>query len=516
MHMEHVDVLVVGAGISGIGAGYHLKTRCPNRSFAIFEARPDLGGTWDLFRYPGIRSDSDMYTLGFSFRPWRSPKAIADGPSILAYLRETVAEHGLAPHIRYRRRVRRADWQSAEARWVVEYEESEAGEVRQISCGFLHMCAGYYDYGRGHRPRFADEETFRGRIVHPQFWPEDLDHAGKKVVVIGSGATAVTLVPELAKTAAQVTMLQRSPTYVVSRPAEDALANRLRALLPATLAYQLIRWRNVLFGLYFFRLARRRPDQTKAALIDIVRRQLGEDFDVETHFTPHYNPWDQRLCLVPDGDLFTALKSGRAQVVTDQIARFTPTGIELASGKSLEADIIVTATGLELQLMSGLEARVDGAPVSFPDAFSYKGMMYSGVPNLASSFGYTNASWTLKADLTSAFLCRLLNHMAARGYQVCTPVADGPIEPTPWLDFTSGYVQRALGRLPRQGTKAPWRVYQNYLLDLLAFRFGRIEDGVLRFSHAERGDPPRKPSARRSQAQASGQLQGRERTLADA
>ena len=484
--MEHFDVVVVGAGISGISAGYHLGTRCPNKTWAIFEAREAIGGTWDLFRYPGIRSDSDMYTLGFSFRPWTQPKAIADGPSILTYLRETAQAHGIEGHIHFQRRVTRAAWDSATSLWTLDYEAGPDRRPAQVTCRFLHMCAGYYNYAAGYRPPFPGEDRFKGVIVHPQFWPADLDYAGKRVVVIGSGATAVTLVPQMAKTAAQVTMLQRSPTYVVSRPAEDALATSLRGRLPAKLAYHLIRWRNVLLGMYFFNMARRKPGQVKAGIIAMVKAQLGPDYDVDRHFTPSYNPWDQRLCLVPDADLFEAIKGGSARVVTDRIESFTEDGITLASHERLEADVIVTATGLEMQLMSGLEASVDGARVDFTQTFSYKGMMYSGVPNLASSFGYTNASWTLKADLTAEYLCRLINFMDRKGFTECRPAADGPIEPTAWLDFTSGYVQRALDRLPRQGTKAPWRVHQNYALDLLAFRFGRIEDGVMRFSRKPR------------------------------
>ena len=486
--MEHFDVLVVGAGISGIGAGYHLQTHCPNKSWAIFEARDALGGTWDLFRYPGIRSDSDMYTLGFSFRPWTQPKAIADGPSILKYLQDTAKDHGIDEHIRFGNRVKRAAWDSATSLWTVDYEAGEARRPAQVTCRFLHMCAGYYNYAAGYRPTFPTEERFKGVIVHPQFWPADLDYSGKRVVVIGSGATAVTLVPQLATTAAHVTMLQRSPTYVVSRPAEDALANKLRARLPAKLAYHIIRWRNVLFGMYFYNMTRKRPAQAKAGIIAMVRAQLGPDYDVDKHFTPTYNPWDQRLCLVPDADLFDAIKDGSAEVVTDQISGFVETGVALASGEVIEADIIVAATGLDMQLMSGLEAFVDGDRINFPQTFSYKGMMYSGTPNLASSFGYTNASWTLKADLTAEYLCRLINYMDRKGYTECRPVAAEAIETTPWLDFTSGYVQRALSRLPRQGTKAPWRVYQNYALDLLAFRFGKIEDGVLRFSRGHAAD----------------------------
>jgi cation diffusion facilitator CzcD-associated flavoprotein CzcO len=479
--MEHYDVLIVGAGISGIGAAWHIKTRCPGRTFAIFEARHAMGGTWDLFRYPGVRSDSDMFTLGFAFRPWTEAKAIADGPSILRYLSETARDHGLDRHIQYGRKVTSASWSSADSRWTVTFERGDARE--QVTCNFLHMCAGYYNYARGYRPSFAGEEAFVGQIVHPQFWPTDLDYRNKRVVVIGSGATAVTLVPEMARDAAHVTMLQRSPTYVVSRPAEDAFANRLRKRLPSRLAYAIVRWRNVLMQMWFYNMTRKKPEKVKQAIIDMARSQLGSDYDVGAHFTPRYNPWDQRLCLVPDADLFAALRTGAASVVTDTIERFTETGIRLASGEELPADIIVTATGLDMQLMGGLEVTVDGARVDLPRTFSYKGMMYSGVPNLGSSFGYTNASWTLKADLTAGYLCRLLNYMLARGYTECRPVNDDPaMPPEPWLSFSSGYVQRAIDRLPQQSLREPWRVHQNYARDVLAFRFGRLEDGVMRFS----------------------------------
>jgi cation diffusion facilitator CzcD-associated flavoprotein CzcO len=491
--MEHFDVLVVGAGISGVGAGYHLQTLSPNKSYAIFEGRDAIGGTWDLFRYPGIRSDSDMYTLGFAFRPWKEAKAIADGPSILSYLRETARVFGIDRHIRYGRQVKRAAWDSSRSRWTVDYEVGPERRVEQVTCGFLFMCAGYYNYAEGYRPVFEGEDRFKGLIVHPQAWPEDLGYAGKRVVVIGSGATAVTLVPEMARTAAHVTMLQRSPTYVVSRPAEDAFANRLRRWLPAKLAYDIVRWRNVLGQLYFFNFTRKRPQLVKTQLINMVREQLGPDYDVETHFTPRYNPWDQRLCLVPDADLFEAIRTGAASVVTDHIEAFEADGIRLKSGALLPADIIVTATGLDLQLMGGLEVEVDGAPVELAKTFSYKAMMYSGVPNLASTFGYTNASWTLKADLTAEYVCRLLNHMDRRGFSECRPVNDEPLQASPWLDFSSGYVTRAMSRFPKQGPKAPWRVHQNYALDLMAFRYGRVDDGVMRFSKASTAaaDPAR-------------------------
>ncbi len=483
MAVEHFDVLVVGAGLSGVGAGYYLKTRCPDRRFAIFEGREAMGGTWDLFRYPGIRSDSDMYTLGYAFKPWTQAKAIADGPSIREYVQETAAQYGIDRLIRYQHKVKRASWSSAEGRWTVDYEAGPDAKPASVTCNFLHMCTGYYSYARGYRPHFEGEEAFRGPIVEPQFWPRDLDYSGKRVVVIGSGATAMTLVPAMSDEAAHVTMLQRSPTYVVSRPAEDDFANRLRKRLPAKLAYDIIRWRNVLFQMFFFRMARKNPEKVKQGIIEMVRQQLGPDYDVETHFTPRYNPWDQRLCLVPDADLFTSIKAGKTTVVTDHIDHFTEGGIVLKSGQTLEADIVVSATGLDLQVLSGLDVVVDGASVKFGETFSYKGMMYSGVPNLASTFGYTNASWTLKADLTAEYLCRLLNHMKRGGYAECRPVnADPELKALPWLDFSSGYVQRAMDRFPKQGDKAPWKVHQNYALDVLAFRYGKLEDAVMRFS----------------------------------
>jgi cation diffusion facilitator CzcD-associated flavoprotein CzcO len=484
MATEHFDVVIVGAGLSGIGAGYHLKTDCPTKSYVILEGRDAIGGTWDLFRYPGIRSDSDMYTLGYAFKPWKEAKAIADGPSIRKYVCETAAENGIDKHIRYHHLVKRASWSSADACWTVEAEVGADKRIARFTCNFLFMCAGYYDYAAGHDPEFPGRASFAGKIVHPQFWPEDLDYKGKKVVVIGSGATAVTLVPEMARDAAHVTMLQRSPTYVVSRPAEDAMANKLREKLPAKLAYQLVRWRNVLFGMFFFRLARKKPEQTKQNLIAMVKKELGPDYDVATHFTPRYNPWDQRLCLVPDSDLFNAIRIGAASVVTDQIETFTPAGIKLKSGHELDADIIVTATGLKLILVGGVQVTVDGERRDLSKTMSYKGMMYSDVPNLASSFGYTNASWTLKADLTCEYICRVLNHMDRSRTQIATPKGDPSVAELPWLDFSSGYVQRALHVLPKQGATKPWRLYQNYALDMMALRFGKVDDGTMQFSRA--------------------------------
>ena len=474
---EQFDVIIVGAGLSGVGAAYHLQKNCPDRSFAILEAREAIGGTWDLFRYPGIRSDSDMHTLGYDFRPWTKAKAIADGPSIREYIQETAQEYGIDRRIRFGQRVKSAAWSTEDAAWTLEIEQ--AGERRQLRCNFLYMCSGYYDYAKGHAPVFAGTERFAGRIVHPQFWPADLDYAGKKVVVIGSGATAVTLVPEMAKQAAHVTMLQRSPTYVVSRPAEDGLANRLRAMLPAKAAYGVTRWKNVLFGMLFYNLARKRPERTKERLLGMVREHLGPDYDVQTHFTPRYNPWDQRLCLVPDADLFDAIKRGDASVVTDTIDTFTATGIKLASGAEIAADVVVTATGLELALMGGATFSIDGRSVRLADSLQYKGMMFSDVPNLAFTFGYTNASWTLKADLVARYVCRLLNAMRRKGVRQATPrIGDAMIAPQPFADFSSGYIQRAIDNLPRQGDRKPWRLNQNYALDVMALRFGSIENAM--------------------------------------
>jgi monooxygenase len=483
---EHFDVLIVGAGLSGIGAGFHLQQKCPGKSYVILEGRDCIGGTWDLFRYPGIRSDSDMFTLGYSFKPWTEPKAIADGPRILNYVRETATENGIDKHIRYHHRVKRASWSTSEACWTVEAERiAGEGAVETISftCNFLFMCSGYYNYENGYSPEFPGAKDFAGRIVHPQKWTDDVDYAGKRVVVIGSGATAVTLVPEMAKTAAHVTMLQRSPTYVVARPAQDPVANKLRAKLPAKLAYHLIRWRNVLFGMYFFQLARRKPERVKQLILGGVRIALGPDYDIGTHFTPRYNPWDQRLCLVPDGDLFKSIRERRASVVTNQIETFTPKGIRLKDGSELEADIIVTATGLNLQVLGGLAVEVDGRAVDFARTLNYKGMMYSDVPNMASAFGYTNASWTLKCDLTCEYVCRLINYMDRRGYRQCMPHnVDPSISEMPSLNFSSGYVQRSIAKMPKQGSKRPWRLYQNYALDIVTLRFGKVDDGVMRYS----------------------------------
>jgi cation diffusion facilitator CzcD-associated flavoprotein CzcO len=478
---QHFDVLVVGAGLSGICAGYYLQKDCPGKTFAILEARQSLGGTWDLFRYPGIRSDSDLYTFGFSFRPWREEKSIAEGGLILNYLRETAVEYGIDRKIRYGHKVTRASWNSSDMRWTLDVDR-DGGAPARYTCNFLHLCAGYYDFDAGYMPGWPGMERFRGRIVHPQKWPEDLDYQGRRVVVIGSGATAVTLVPAMAEKAAHVTMLQRSPTYIVSLPARDRIANWLRRKLPERMAFALARWKNVLISMFFYNLARHRPERMKKMIRDGAKAALGPDYDIDRHLTPRYNPWDQRLCLIPDGDMFKAIREGRASIVTDTIKTFTETGIELASGERLDADIIVTATGLQLKLMGGMDLAVDGASIDLSKRFLYKGMMLSDVPNMAYSLGYTNASWTLKCELTARYVCRVLNHMDARGFTAATPRVQGDIGQEPAIDFTSGYIRRALASLPKQGARKPWRLYQNYLLDTLALKFGAVDDGTLEFN----------------------------------
>jgi cation diffusion facilitator CzcD-associated flavoprotein CzcO len=480
---EHLDVLIVGAGLSGIGAGCQLEMKCPGKTYAVLEAREDVGGTWDLFRYPGIRSDSDMFTLGYGFRPWKEAKAIADGPSILSYVRETAREYGVADKVRFGHRVARAEWSSADARWTVEVDGGDELGTTSLTCGFLFMCTGYYRYDAGYTPEFEGIERFRGRIVHPQHWTDDIDYAGKRVVVIGSGATAVTLVPALAESAAHVTMLQRSPSYVVTLPAEDPIANFVRRVLPTRLAYSVVRWKNVLITMAFFQLCRRRPESMKAMILKGVRRHLPPGYDVDVHFNPSYNPWDQRVCLVPDGDLFEALAGGNASVVTDRIDAFTERGVRLASGEELEAELIVTATGLNMRLLGGVQIAVDGREVQLSDKLSYKGLMLSGVPNMAFSIGYTNASWTLKCDLTCDYVCRLLNFMDEHGYSQCVPQRRDPsVTEEPIIDFTSGYVLRVIDQLPKQGSKQPWRLHQNYPRDLRLLRYGPIEDDALEFS----------------------------------
>jgi monooxygenase len=487
MSLQHVDVLIVGAGLSGIGAACHLQANCPGKSYAILEARDRLGGTWDLFKYPGIRSDSDMYTLGYSFRPWREAKSIADGSSILDYVRQTAKDHAIEQKIRFDHRVVRAEWSSTDARWIIEATHGDAHETVRMSASFLFMCSGYYRYDEGYTPDFQGTERFAGRIVHPQHWSEDVDYAGKQVVVIGSGATAVTLVPSMASTAAHVTMLQRSPSYIVSLPSEDPIAKRLRRLLPVKVAYPLLRWKNVLLTMASFQLSRRRPKLMRALLRKGLERQLPAGYDIDTHFNPDYNPWDQRLCLVPNGDLFEAIGDGRASVVTDHIDTFTENGIKLRSGAELEADVIVTATGLNLLALGGIEIAVDGREVTLSETMGYKGMMLSGVPNFAFAVGYTNASWTLKCDLTCEYVCRLLDHMDKLGYKQCMPYNRDPsVRELPFLDFSSGYVQRSIDKFPKQGSKAPWRLHQNYALDIYNLKFGSLEDSAMEFSGAAR------------------------------
>lgn len=486
MAMEHFDVLIIGAGLSGIGAACHLKRECPDKTFVLLEARHTLGGTWDLFRYPGIRSDSDMYTLGYNFKPWTNPKAIADGPSIRAYIAEAAREHGIDRKIRYQRKVVHANWHSQDARWVLDVNNTQTGEVTQMSCNFIISCTGYYNYEAGYTPEFAGRERFQGPIIHPQHWPENLDYRGKKVVVIGSGATAVTLVPAMTDKAAHVTMLQRSPTYVASLPLEDALSNKLRRYLPDKVVYRLARTRNVAFSLGFYRLAKARPKAVRRLLLSQVKRQLGPNADM-THWSPRYNPWDERLCAVPNGDLFKVIRQGKASVVTDHIDYFDETGIQLKSGQHLDADIIITATGLDLQMLGGATLAIDGIPFNLHDTMNYKGVMFRDLPNLGMVFGYTNASWTLKADITCEYLCRLMKLMDKKGMRQVTPRNHDPaLHEEPFVDMQSGYIRRALDRLPRQGSRAPWKLYQNYALDLAQLRYGKIEDECLEFSNPGR------------------------------
>ncbi len=479
--IDPLDVLIVGAGLSGIGAASHLRARCPGKRFAILEARDAIGGTWDLFRYPGIRSDSDMYTLGYAFKPWTEGKAIADGASIREYIRATARERDIDRHIRFGHKVVAAAWSSRDALWTVTAELTGTGERRTVETRFLYLCSGYYSYDEGYRPSFEGEGGFKGRLVHPQFWPSDLSHAGKRVLVVGSGATAVTLVPAMAETAAHVTMLQRSPTYVVARPSVDRFAQALRRCLPERLAYSLTRWRLIGESMFLYWLARSRPRLVKRRIVQMAGEALGPGYDVATHFTPAYKPWDQRVCVAPDGDLFQVIRAGKAEVVTDRIARFTAGGVLLESGRELPADIVVVATGLSLKVMGGASLSVDGRVIEPNRAMAYKGMMFSDVPNCAVSFGYTNASWTLKADLTAGWVCRLLRYMDRHDVAIAVPRREPDVLPAPFLGFTSGYVQRARDILPKQGSRRPWQVYQNYLRDLLTIRYGRLDDGVLRF-----------------------------------
>lgn len=503
--MEHFDVLIIGAGLSGIGAGARVRMDCPGKTFAILEGRERSGGTWDLFRYPGVRSDSDMYTLGYSFRPWRDGKAIADGPSILNYIRETAREYDLEKEIRYGHRVRRAEWDSDAAKWTVEVEVSRfesplqrasaseidasgatngrlKAELKTVvfTCSFLYLCTGYYRYEEGYTPEWPGFNEYKGTVVHPQHWPDDLDYAGKRVLVIGSGATAVTLVPAMAETAGHVTMLQRSPTYIITMPSEDGIANAFRKILPDRSAYTLARWKNILRQAFFYTLSKKRPAIMKRLIEKGIKAELGEDH--LDHFRPNYNPWDQRLCIVPDSDLFSSIRDRKASIVTGEIETFTATGVRLKNGDAIDADIIVTATGLILKIMDGIELTVDGEPVVLSEKIAYKGMMYNDVPNLAQAFGYTNASWTLKCDLTSEYVCRLVNYMDSSGLSYCVArLKDDSVTREPALDFNSGYVLRALDEIPSQGSRHPWRLHQNYFKDLSMLRYGRLDDGTMEF-----------------------------------
>jgi monooxygenase len=483
--MDHVDVLIVGAGLSGIGAACHLRQQCPDKTYTILEGRGAIGGTWDLFRYPGIRSDSDMFTLGYVFRPWTDPKSIADGDAIRRYVRDTAREYDVDSHIRFQHKVISAAWSSDTAQWTVQARRTDTGEEVELTCSFLFCCTGYYRYDQGYTPEFEGIDRYAGTVVHPQFWPADLDFAGQRITVIGSGATAVTLIPALAEQATHVTMVQRSPTYMAAMPSTDRIADALRRRLSPERAYRVIRWKNVLFGIAGYQFSRCRPERMKAFLRKNVTAQLPVGYDVHTHFTPRYNPWDQRMCLVPDADLFKAIRAGQASIVTGEIETFTERGVRLRSGVEVESDIVVTATGLSLIAGGGLQLSVDGTPVEIPKTVAYKGMMLSGVPNFALAMGYTNASWTLKCDLTSAYVGRLLNYLDEHGYDSCTPTAPDSDELSPMLGLTSGYVQRSVDLLPKQGPRAPWRVHQNYLKDRRLMRRRPIDDEGVRFGRAK-------------------------------
>ena len=476
-----LDVLIVGAGISGIGCAYHIQKKCPDLSYSIIEARSDLGGTWDLFKYPGIRSDSDLFTFGYEFKPWKEKKAIADGRSIKAYVEETAAENGIKEHIRFLTRVVDIDWQSDKHYWRVTLKSEESGQHEHIAARWIFNASGYYRYDKGYAPHFKGQSQFNGQIVHPQHWPEDLDYENKRVVVIGSGATAVTLVPALAKSASHVTMLQRTPSYVLPVPVDDPIAKHLRAWFSEDTAFKAARWFNIAKQRWVYAFSQRFPHRARKIIRSLNAKMLPEGYPVDIHFNPPYNPWEQRLCAVPGGDLFESISKGKASVATDTIDTFTETGIKLDSGQHIEADIIVTATGLNLLPLGGIVPKIDGEAVSLPECVTYKGMLLSGVPNFAIAVGYTASSWTLKIGLLCEHFTRLLNHMEEHGFTQCTPVADPNMETQPLLNFGAGYIQRSLEQLPRQGVQFPWSMSFNYAQDVKIFRKGRVDDPALKF-----------------------------------
>lgn len=482
MNSTHFDTLIIGAGISGISAAHYMQTDCPNKTYAILEGRKNIGGTWDLFRYPGIRSDSDMYTFGFAFKPWTNAKTIAPREDIIAYLKETIQEEGIDQHILFEHRVNKATWSSEKAIWKIFVKTPYSDQPKIFTCSFLSLCTGYYDYEKGYTPSFPGSDQFKGQIIHPQKWTEDIDYTNKKIIVIGSGATAITLIPSLAKKATHVTMLQRSPTYIASQPSIDSIGQFFYKILPQKLAFKINRWRKIRVQQFSYLLSRKYPNFMKKLLIKGVQNALGKEHDIETNFTPKYAPWDERLCLVPDDDLFLAIKNKKASVVTDQIEQFTETGIQLQSGKSLEADMIVTATGLNATVVSNFDMEVDGTLVDFSKRVAYKGCMFSDVPNMSLAFGYTNASWTLKCDLVSQYVCKLINHMDKNGYQQCCPRQNDPnLELKPYLDFTPGYIMRVLDQLPKTGSREPWQVKQSYFYDKKVFEKSELNDGVMEF-----------------------------------
>lgn len=479
MKQDYVDVLIVGAGVSGIAAAHYLQERCPSKTYAILEARSAMGGTWDLFQYPGIRSDSDLYTFGYSFRPWLEDEAFASGAKIKAYVEDTARENGIDKNIRFNHRIVTAAWDSKTALWTVTAEAD--GQSKTMTCHVLYMCAGYYNYAEGYLPKWDGTSDFGGQIIHPQAWPENLDYTDKKIVVIGSGATAVTLIPSLAQAAAHVTMLQRSPTYIIEMPARDGMAVFTKKILGAKISHTLMRWKNILRTIFYFQLARRFPKYMKKQIMAGATTALGPDFKTSVHLNPSYDPWDQRVCVDKDGEMFAAIRSGKADIVTDRIANFTQTGVALESGIELDADIVIAATGLNMQFMGGVDLSVDGTPLDLSQTYMYKGMMFSGLPNVFYSVGYTNASWTLKCELIARYACRLINAMDKQGKQIITPEADDSIVPQPALDLQSGYIFRAEKILPKQGLDAPWRVHQNYVLDKLSLGMGSLKDKAMTF-----------------------------------